>query len=338
MSDIPEFLRAAACPALRAAYRYSLSHSEALERCFADRADALSGVETIAVSGSLGRLEAAADSDIDYIIVLRDGLAPAAREAQVAIVSDLFLSAPFKAPKADGIYRYGVARAALLDPAALGSLSEAPEIFGKRIGLLLDARPVFARARFHALQGALIAWYGSDFLATSPSRGWTYLSNDLMRYLHSYAGWQQYKFTRSSDDSWQLRQAKFRTSRLLSCAALMFLLGESDRDEHKMTWLHQRLALTPLERLFEVMRSHDAPAYEAMLAAYETSYAALSDSRVRATLVATGPDAATRMNAPLAPAYERIKAASSLLSQLLTEFALARRAAWGARFFERWLF
>ncbi|CAN0486932.1 unnamed protein product, partial [Phaeothamnion confervicola] len=199
---------------------------EQLQRRFAARADALSGVETVAVAGSLGRLEAAADSDIDYIIVLRDGLAPAAIAAQVAIVHELFLSAPFKAPKVDGIYRHGIARASLLDPRALGSLSEAPEIFGKRMALLLDARSVFASARFHALQGALIEWYGSDFLAASPARGWTYLSNDIVRYLHSYAGWQQYKFTRSSDDSWQLRQAKFRTSRLLSFAALMFLLGE----------------------------------------------------------------------------------------------------------------
>ena len=338
MSGIPDFLRAVSCPALRAAYRYSLSHLAQLERCFAARADALCGVETVAVGGSLGRLEAAADSDADYIIVLRDGLAPAELEAQVAIVHDLFLSAPFKAPKADGIYRHGIARATLLDPAALGSLSESPEIFGKRIALLLDARPVFGSGRFHALQGAVIEWYGSDFLAASPSRAWTYLSNDLMRYLHSYAGWQQYKFTRTVDDSWQLRQAKFRTSRLLSFAALMFLLGESDRDVHKMAWLHQRLALTPLQRLFDVMRIYDATAYGAMLEAYETCYAAFSDSRVRATLVATGPDADTRMNAPLAPAYQDIKAASSVLSQLLTEFALARRAAWGARFFERWLF
>ena len=337
MIGIPEFLGAVSCPALRAAYRYSLAHLAQLERCFAARADALSGVETVAVGGSLGRLEAAADSDVDYIIVLRDDLAPAELEAQVAVVHELFLSAPFKAPKADGIYRHGIARATLLEPAALGSLTEAPEIFGKRMALLLDARPVFGSARFHALQGAVIEWYGSDFLAASPSRGWTYLSNDLMRYLHSYAGWQQYKFTRSSDDSWQLRQAKFRTSRLLSFAALMFLLGESDRDVHKMTWLHQRLALTPLQRLYEVMRIHDATAYESILEAYEVSYAALSDSSVRASLVATGPDADTRLNAPLVPAYENIKAASSLLSQLLTEFALARRADWGARFFERWL-
>lgn len=338
MTGIPEFLRGVSCPALRAAYRYSLSHLEQLQRSFAARADALPGIETVAVGGSLGRLEAATDSDVDCIIVLRDGFAPAELETQLAVVHDLFLSAPFKAPKADGIYRQGIARATLLDPAALGSLTEAPESFGKRMALLLDARAVFGSARLHALQGALIEWYGSDFLAASPSRAWTYLSNDLMRYLHAYAGWQQYKFTRSSDDSWQLRQAKFRTSRLLSFAALMFLLGESDRNVHKMTWLHQRLALTPLQRLYEVMQIHDATAYEAVLAAYEASYAALSDSRVRATLVATGPDADTRMNAPLAPAYENIKAASSVLSQQLTEFALARRVDWGARFFERWLF
>ena len=82
-----------------------------------------------------------------------------------------------------------------------------------------------------------------------------------MRYLHSYALWQQFKFVRSSDDSWQLRQAKFRTSRIVTFAALMFLVGKSDRDRDKLRWLHAQLSLTPLQRLHKVMGAHDPHAY-----------------------------------------------------------------------------
>jgi len=338
MTAVPDFLQSVHCPSLQAAHRYSQLRLQELARQFEEHSDALQCIETIAVGGSLGRLEAGADSDIDCIIVLRDAAAASDCEVEVALIHELFAHSPFKPSKRDGIYRHGVRRAALLDRAALGSLSEAPDVFGKRIQLLLDARPVFACERLEVLQGAILDWYGSDFIAASPSRGWTYLSNDLTRYLHSYAGWQQFKFNRVDDDSWQLRQAKFRSSRLLTFAALMFLLGESDHDADKIAWLRTRLTLTPLQRLHFVMGAYDGPLYDQLLDGYEASFAALADSAVRTTLVRTGPDAERRMAATLDPAYLGIKHASAVIARVLTEFALARRADWGARFFERWLF
>ncbi len=338
MKDVPDFLQAAPCPALQAAHRYSQLQLQQLKHRFESCAADLSAIETIAIGGSLGRLEASADSDVDCIIVLRDEISVAEGEAQVGVIHELLAHSPFKAPKPDGIYRRGIVRKALLEHAALGSLNESAETFGKRMQLLLDARPLFGGQRFHALQRAIIGWYGSDFLTTSPSRSWTYLSHDLMRYLHSYAAWQQFKFKRSADDSWQLRQAKFRTSRLLTFAALMFLLGESDRDANKMDWLHQRLALTPLQRLHSIMRIYEPKAYCELLSAYETSFAILADSAVRASLVASGPDTTTRMSATFHPAYEGIRQSSTPIARVLTEFALARRVDWGGRFFERWLF
>jgi hypothetical protein len=338
MSSAPAFLHAACCPALTAAHVYSSRQIALLEQLFEARAAQLDAVETVAVGGSLGRFEASADSDIDCIIVLRDDASQASGDQQVLLVHEIFAQTAFKAPKANGIYRDGIARRQLLDTRALGSLGEAPAVFGKRIQLLLDARPVFAQQRCQRLQRAVIDWYASDFIALKPSRGWTYLSNDVMRYLHSYAAWQQFKFERSADDSWQLRQAKFRSSRLLTFAAMMFLLGESDGNDNKREWLCERLPLTPLERLHAIMTRYDGAAYQALLIAYEACFAALADSAVRATLVTTGPDDETRMSAALHSNFERLRQSSAELAAQLTEFALARRAQWGARFFERWLF
>ena len=333
----PIFLQAVRCPVLRAAYGFSCAQMNALACELASHAAALDGIETIAVGGSLGRLEANIESDIDCIIVLRDGVPLAEGEAQTARVHEVLSRSPLKAPKLDGIYRQSIERATLLDRTALGSLSESPAVFGKRIALLLDARPLFGGERFHRLQGEVIEWYGADFLASAPARGWTYLSNDLMRYLHSYAGWQQFKFARSSDDSWQLRQAKFRTSRIMTFAALMFLLGESDRDSDKMRWLHERLALTPLQRLHQVMGAYDPSTYAQLLSVYEAAVDGLTGNDVRAQLIRTGPDSDTRLTAPAGAAYVRIKSVSTAISRLLVEFAMARREDWGARFFERWL-
>ena len=338
MNAIPDFLTPVSCPGLLSAYRCSVQQLAELQRRFEMNAAHLDCIETIALGGSLGRLEVSVDSDVDCIIVLRDDAPAQDCDAQVAHIHALFADSPFKAPKADGIYRRGIRRAALLAREAIGSLSEAPEVFGKRIQLLLDARPLFGHERFLALQRAILDWYGSDFIATSSARGWTYLSNDLMRYLHSYALWQQFKFNRSDDDSWQLRQAKFRGSRLLTFAALMFLLGESDRDENKIPWLHMRLKLTPLQRLHSIMQAYGGDAYDTVLSAYEAVFAALADSAIRARLVESGPDDDTRMTAVLAPAYLDIKRNSAVIAQALTDFALARRVDWGTRFFERWLF
>lgn len=338
MNALPAYLEAAPCVALRAAFHFSQGEIDALVARFDAQAARLPDIETVAVGGSLGRLEAGASSDVDCIIVLRDGADHSAAQTQTELVHALFAASPFMLPKADGIYRQSIARQRLLDVDALGSLDEAPAVFGKRIQLLLDARPVFARDAFEALQRDVVAWYCRDFIAARPTRAWTYLCNDLMRYLHSYAGWQQFKFARSGDDSWQLRQAKLRTSRLLTFAAMMYLLGESDRRADKAHWLEARLGGAPLQRLFEVMQRHDARAYRELLEAYEVTFALLSRPEVRATLIASGPDMVSRMAAGVHPLYEEIHRASADLSRIVTTFALARQADWGARFFERWLF
>ncbi len=337
LADQPIFLQALRCSVLRTAYRFSCEQINVLTGELAHHAAALDGIETIAVSGSLGRLEANSESDIDCIIVLRDEVSVFEGQAQTARVHEVFSRSPLKAPKRDGIYRQAIARAALLDRTALGSLGESPDVFGKRMALLLDARPLFGSERFHRLQGEVIEWYGADFLASSPARGWTYLTNDLMRYLHSYALWQQFKFARSSDDSWQLRQAKFRTSRIVTFAALMFLVGESDRDSDKLRWLHAQLSLTPLQRLHKVMGVYDPHAYAQLLSVYEAAVEGLTENGVRAQLINTGPDADTRLTAPPGAAYAHIKRVSAAVSRLLVEFAMARREDWGMRFFERWL-
>ncbi len=333
----PHHLLAADCPALRAAHACSTRLLADMDARFAAHADRLEGVVTVAVGGSLGRLEVSADSDIDCIVVVDDAVDDGQARELMGAVQTCLAASPLKLPKADGIYRTPIAPRQLTAPGALGSLEEPPAVFGKRMQLLLDARPVYGHAGCASLQRAVLDWYASDFIAARATRGWTLLMNDLMRYLHAYAGWQQFKFARGVDDSWQLRQAKLRGSRLLTFAGLLFLLGESDGRTDKLEWLAVRLGAPPLARVAEIMGGADQDAYARLLGDYEAVFAMLADPALRARLVATGPDETRRLGAPLDPGFERLRAASAGISAELTRFALTRVEHWGLRFFERWL-
>ncbi|MGR8920677.1 MAG: hypothetical protein ACU85V_13760, partial [Gammaproteobacteria bacterium] len=213
---------------------------------------------TVAAAGSLGRLETGPDSDLDLLVIV--DFASAADATLCTTVLEVLGDCGLEPPKADGIYRTPVGRDALLDERARGSLDETPDVFGKRMQCLLDARPLFNDAAFVALRRDLLRWYGEPFQRLDPAASWTLLINDLSRYLHAYAGWQQHKFARSADDSWLLRQMKLRSSRLVTFAGLLFLAGASNSRPDKQAWLAARLGLSPLERVGCVMRERDPAA------------------------------------------------------------------------------
>ena len=326
------------CPSLGASRHYSIAVLGQARAALAAASLNLDGVETMAVGGSLGRLEASHLSDIDCIVVVREALNPARVGAIGERVRVALAELDLRPAKSWGIYSAPVSVTALLDPAALGSLTETPEIFGKRLQLLLDAKPVFHGEAFDALQARIVAWYGSGFLDTAPDKSWTYLINDLMRYLHAYAAWQQYKVGRTRDDSWQLRQAKFRSTRLVTLAGLLVLLGESNVMSAKRAWLVERLSLTPLERLARVMNSYEPANFDRLLAAYEKIHVLLNDSASRAELVVTGPDSIESLGGETGDIFNQIRTASSEVMRLLTSFVLARQKQWDPRFFERLIF
>ena len=250
-SDCPPWL--AAAPTLFRSYRDTI-------RVLDEAREALDGLsivrklaETVYVCGSLGRLEMHAESDVDCVVVTRAPLdAPEAAELMNSIYAT-FSRLGLRTPKADGIYRSPVTRGELLDPGLRGSLNESPAVFGKRIQILLDARSVYGLSGFQRLRSDVIGWYAAGSVERNPNKSWTFLINEVARYLHSYASWQQFKLSRSEDDSWQLRQLKFRSSRLLTMGAMLMLLGACDQRRDKLEWLEAQLDDTPLNRLFNLM-------------------------------------------------------------------------------------
>lgn len=320
-------------PTLAAAAGYSRQVQGRLIAALERERPHLDTIATVAVGGSLGRLEAHSKSDIDGLVIGIEGAPAPTFRAQSHRVSTLLAGSELKPPKSGGIYLEGVDVGVLLAPGAQGSLAEAPQVFGFRIGLLLDAQPLYMPGACRRLQRDILCWYGQGFHDRDPCASWTLLINDVQRYLHAYAGWQQYKFDRGADDGWLLRQAKLRSSRVLSFAAMLCVLGETNDLADKHERVLAFLRLTPLERLHAIMTHYDAPQFAALLDSYEAVLAALSDADTRRALVNHSPTSAATLDASAAGA--EVQQHGARIMQILTAFILARQADWDPRFFVR---
>jgi hypothetical protein len=324
-------------PTLHAAERRSRACLDRMQALLASHAAAFEALEVLVAGGSLARLEAHPGSDLDCVFVVHPEASERAVRAALEALLDLLPACGLRAPKAEGIYRDGVTRRQLLDPAAHGSLAESPAVFGKRMQLLLEARALLRPAALTALQREVVAWYAADFIDSDPRRTWSALINDTVRYLHAYAGWQQFRYAGGANDGWILRQRKLRSSRLLGFAGLLVLLGESSARADKCEWLIERLPATPLERLAGVMRRYDRLAFVRLLAAYETTQQALHDPATRATLLADEEGDHAAPDGHLGRVAHSLLDAERDLAAILTTFLLDRRHDWDPRFHRRLL-
>jgi len=321
-----------AWPSLEALRRGSLVHVAMLEQRVAHALSDLPGLVCVAAAGSLARLEAGPQADLDAIVVT-DGAAGHAAVARVYAALD---GLPLRAPKSWGIYHAPVDLRELLAPGARGALDEAPAVFGKRFQFLLDTRPLYGYAAHASVRRRVLDWYAAG---EDPAQGQlTALMRDLQRYQHAYATWQAHKFERDDEDGWYLRQAKLGSTRLLGFAGLLLLLGASSTRADKLDWLAAHLDLTPFERIAFVMRTRDAAAFAALAAHYEAVHRHLLSPGVRDELVALSPRCAAELPPTWPPVYATVADHNRELRRLLTRFVLDRRDDWSPDFHAQLLF
>lgn len=281
---------------------------------------------TLAAAGSLGRLEAGPDSDFDSLFIVPDKALAApdtdqtVREA-IAAVFARARECGLAVPKADGIFRAAITPASLVDPAALGSLDESPATFGRRMQLLLDARPIFGVDAFCQLRAGVLDWYCSPARSLPAEAPWDYLQGDLVRYAHAYRNWQSFRHARTAEDSWALRQAKLRLVRYVTWMGLYLLVAEARAmGGQAEAWLLSRLELTPLERIVHVLEGEAPQAAARIVEAYGEGLVLLHDPAVRRALIAsTAPD-----TVQLPPALVRIIELADAIREALQEFMVAR--------------
>lgn len=219
-------------------------------------------VVTVAVSGSLSRMEADADSDLDLLIVVDDRQ----NSADLLVIFDHVwqrldvpgLKPAVVKPKPGGIFSSCVSWRKVIDRDRRGIIDDDLAVFGQRMQLLMDAQPLIRPNGFAEVQRSILQWYQEDRIRClfAESNPFHWLWQDVQRYwrsLRSRACWL------SADDAAVSLEVNFklRFSRLVLMAALLAAIARCPDDEStqakqpsaSIRYLQRCLTQTPLERL-----------------------------------------------------------------------------------------
>lgn len=283
----------------------------------------------VAAAGSVGRLEAGPAADLDTLFVVEtadEAGTGAVREAVEAFL-DRLTPLPLAAPKPTGIFRRAVARHELLTAATRGRIDESPHVFGPRIQMLLDARPIHHVDAFRELRRAILDWY-TPRPRLAVDGVWSFLVGDLVRYAHAYRNWQRFKVVGDATDSWALRQAKLHSCRFMTWLGLYAVLLRAAEEEPAggAAWLAAHLDLPPVERVAVVCRADDPGLAAEIVSIYGAMLAYLADPGVRTALVhAGGPPADDADWEPCGPLLHLVRLAGELRGRISTWLAIRRR-------------
>jgi len=202
-----------------------------------------SKVLTIAASGSLGRMELAAHSDCDLLVVLHQKHPIEVRQQIVTYLWRHLARHGWKPPGSTGIYSSAAVTPELVDVATLGQLDESRTTFGQRIQVLLDCQPVYNPDEFATLQRDVANRY-----AAAQCRG--YLRNELIAYYRWLLNWHSHRDLKTPW-KWRLRQVKLGHSRAIMHAGLLLHTLQWEAAPESAGFL-KALQLTPLERVLEL--------------------------------------------------------------------------------------
>jgi hypothetical protein len=314
-------------PALATSRAWSTTRLALLSEGFLRASPELTPIVAVVAAGSLGRLEAHAVSDLDCIL-LRTGeeLTPTTLEGATRRVMSIIERCGLKAPKKNGIFCHAITAEELCEPTAHGNLNEPVEVFGKRIQLLLDTRAIVGHAEFLRVRQRVVEWYsyaGRVFAMEGP---WDFLARDLARYVHSYWNWQLFKFNHTNEDSWYLRQAKLRSSRLLTWFGLWVLLSEAaNRGNAGSVWFEENLDRTPLERIALVLGRENPAMFNELASAYDFILGRLAEPRVREALLDSTHEPRQGYQVGDLPDFDRIIEASNIIRSCIGRFIQIRQ-------------
>ncbi len=328
-------------PTLTYALNWSNDMLEQMQKRLLPLADTAPDVSIAAVSGSLGRLEGMEHSDCDLIVLVDDEAVHDASRCQKAMqtVWDALEPLGLPLPKSTGIYVTPASHSQICDHDTLGLIADDKNIFGKRMQILLDAKPVYGEENFQILVQGLLERYAAGFLIYDQQKEWVYLLNDLIRYFRSYCAWHQFDLSNDPIDSWHMRNTKLRNSRIPMFAAMILLLGECSKEKKdKIGWLHEHLLLTPMQRIEKVYQLNNDEGFNILLDAYEIFMRRMNSSEVRKVLVEANPKSLVELRKIDLPDYNELHANSDIIIKELTHFVLDRRGDWSEAFFEYLLF
>lgn len=226
----------------------------------------------IAVAGSIGRMEASSQSDVDFIVI-GDGTLDIQK---IHEISDKILKkCGLEPPKPDGVFSCGSSLSSLLE--GVGSANENLGELARRMLLLLEARPVFNDAFYNRVINAVFERYAGD-VRRENHKQFAFLINDLIRYFRSICVNYQSTFWRENE-RWPLRNLKLRHSRVVMYAGLLFLLGQAScySGNERVTFVRNHLLLTPLDRIALVYHESKDDGFFRVAGLYDVFLSSMSD-------------------------------------------------------------
>lgn len=286
-------------------------------------------VITVAVSGSLGRMEQLNHSDSDLIVLLRDEIPLDSSEARDAFQNVWSVLNPLGLgkPKATGIYATPSNQAELCNPETRGQVAEDVSTFGKRIQLLLDCQPVYGVDAFRNTVDSIIERYTSGMVESDNETKWKYLLDDVIRYFRSLSVMYRWE-ARERPGYWRLRNVKLQHTRLMMYAGLLLLMGEADRQTGEgVDCLKDRLSLTALERVAYIYAQEGDENFSQIANCYERYLSRLDDSDYFNALI-DDKDCEREGNAQ----YRELEENSQELITELTRFVIQNQNQWNPRF------
>lgn len=219
----------------------------------------------VAISGSLSRMEAHEQSDLDLLIVLNDRQTEMDSAEAAHLHSEIWRrieSAPggesTRRPKPGGIFASAVSWNHLTDTSRRGTVDEDLITYGQRMQLLLDSQPIQNTSRFTELQRDLFRWYaetrvGSQFGESSPFH---WLWQDVQRYWRSLRSRACWLYADRPAQSLEIN-LKLRSSRIVLVAAFLTAVVAASLPQRPfdriVADLCKALKRTPLERIITTM-------------------------------------------------------------------------------------
>lgn len=285
----------------------------------------------IAVAGSIARMEASRESDVDLIIVLKS---TTPKDAHKELYEEIWKLIPkgYNRPNPKGIFSTCISESDLF--AVAGGGDESYKDLSRRVLLLLESKWIFREDNYDDAVSKLIANYASIVIEQKgrKDKNFVFLMNDVIRYFRTIC--VNYAFSSTDPNEkgkWPIRNIKLRHSRLLMYISLMYSFGVLSKyfNEDKVDILREFIGMEPLRRLYVIYRISNDTGYFRIAGYYSVFLSALQDREARRMLQDIEYEG--RYDVDI---FARLKANSDAFQAELLRFFDARRHDWSDRFFE----
>ena len=228
---------------------------------------------SVAISGSLSRMEAHAESDLDVLVIVDDS------GDQEDDANEIFREVwrafenahvQLRRPKATGIFATPARLTLLTDLSVRGVVNEDVTSFGQRMQLLLDAQPICNDDAFQDVLKRLVSWYSETEITglLGEPNCFQWFREDVLRYWHSIRS--RAYWVSVTDEAQRLAlNLKYRSSRLAIIAATLIAIdrcGERHSTSEQQEQLLTVMRETPCERIWSAA---DGPRRVEFLDAYQ---------------------------------------------------------------------